>query len=165
MKIMNVFSDEKFRRIEKQPNYYGAVLPLAELFGAEKLGFHLEVIDPGNFSAPYHFHEQEEELFLVIEGEAIVRHNNAFSKVKAGDMFFYPVGPESAHNMYNHTEKQFRFLGLCNISAEYDVCHYPDSGKVSSEEGFKQAGNTVSYFKDEEDPAKYWPEHALRGDV
>lgn len=165
MKIINLFSNENIRRVEKQPNYYGAVLPLAELMGSEKLGFHLEVIDPKNFSAPYHFHEQDEELFLVLEGEAIVRHNNTFTKVKAGDLLFYPVGPESAHNMYNHTDKPFRFLGLSNMSEVYDVCHYPDSGKVSSEEGFKQSGKIVNYYKDEEDPAKYWPEHALRGDI
>lgn len=145
-------------------NYKGGVLELAQKFGAKNLGFHVEVLDPKNFSCPYHYHEQEEELFLVLEGEAIIRRNNEFRKVGPGDIIFYEVGEKTAHNMYNHTDKPFKFLAIANNS-DTDVCHYPDSKKISSPKGFMQNGEIVDYFKDEEDPAKYWPAHALRGEV
>jgi uncharacterized cupin superfamily protein len=165
MHIINLLKAEKLRPCNKQPHYHGFVLDIADEIGAQKLGFHLEVISPKNFSCPYHYHEQEEELFLVLEGEAIVRCNDVFRKVGPGDLIFYHVGPENTHNMYNHTDKPFKFLALSNVSADYDVCHYPDSGKVSSEEGYMQNRVKVNYYKDEEDPAKYWPEHALRGEI
>ncbi len=165
MKIINVFDDANFVRIEKQENYYGAVVRVADLFGAQKLGFHLEIVDPKNFSCPYHYHEQDEELFLAIDGEAIVRCNNKYKKLKQGDLFFFPVGSEFAHNLYNHTDKPFKFIGISNISTEYDVCHYSDSGKKTSENGIMQNGIKVNYYKDEEHPAKYWPDYALRGEV
>ena len=164
MNSLNLFNAQNLRIVDKQPHYTGAVLELAKIFGAKKLGFHFEVIDPGNFSAPYHYHEQEEELFVVLEGEAIVRQAGRFRRVGPGDVIFYPVGPETAHNMYNHTDKPFKFLGISNVT-DLDVCHYPDSKKMSSETGYLQNGQEVPYYTDEEDPAKYWPAHALRGDV
>ncbi len=163
MDIVNLLQIE-LKRVDEPPNYRGAVLKLAEQLGAKKLGFHLEVMDPKNFSAPYHYHEQEEEMFLVLEGEAIVRQNNNFRKVGPGDLIFYEVGPHSAHNMYNHTDKPFKFLAISN-KTDKDICHYPDSKKMSGDWAFLQNGVEVDYFKDEEDPAKYWQAHALRGDL
>lgn len=137
MNILNLLTAKDLRIAAGQKNYTGADLDLAKKFGAEKLGFHLEVI---------------------------VRCNNEFRKVSPGDVIFYRTGPETAHNMYNHTDKPFKFLAISNVSGN-DACQYPDSKKISSPNGFMQNGQVVNYFKDEEDPAKYWPEHALRGDV
>ena len=164
MNILNILN-ENLKIMAGQPNYTGAVLELKEKFGAKKLGFHVEVLDPKNFSCPYHFHEHEEELFYVLDGEAIVRCNGKFRKVGPGDLIFYSVGPDTAHNMYNHTDKPFKFLAISNNDPGNDVCHYPDSKKHTTKYGVMQNGIDVNYFKDEEDPAKYWPENALRGEV
>ena len=165
MNIVNLRNADTPEKFDDQPNYFGSMLGLSKMFGAQKLGFHLEVLDPKNFSCPYHYHEQEEELFVVIEGEAIVRCNGEYRKITAGDLVFYPVGADHVHAMYNHTDKPFRFLALSNVSTERDVCHYPDSGKLTTERGIEQNGEVVPYFMDEEDPAKYWSEQALRGEV
>jgi uncharacterized cupin superfamily protein len=164
MDIINLLKNDSLRRTEGQKNYHGAVLELAQQLGSKKLGFHLEIIDPKNFSCPYHWHTEEEEMFLVLEGEAIVRCNGNFRKVGPGDLIFYETGPQTVHNMYNHTDKPFRFLAISNVS-ENDACFYPDSKKQTSPNGILQNGEIVKYFKDEEDPAKYWPAHALRGEV
>lgn len=137
MNILNLLTAKDLRIAAGQKNYTGADLDLAKKFGAEKLGFHLEVI---------------------------VRCNNEFRKFSPGDVIFYRTGPETAHNMYNHTDKPFKFLAISNVS-DNDACQYPDSKKISSPNGFMQNGQVVNYFKDEEDPAKYRPERALRGDV
>ncbi|MES2801333.1 MAG: cupin domain-containing protein [Bdellovibrionota bacterium] len=162
MHILNIYKEAI--KAAGRLNYKGGVLELSETFGAKNLGFHVETLDPKNFSCPYHYHEKEEELFLVLEGEAIVRKNNEFRKVGPGDIIFYEVGETSAHNMYNHTDKPFKILAISNNS-DTDVCHYPDSKKINSSGVVKQNGEIVDYFKDEEDPAKYWLAHALRGEV
>lgn len=79
-------------------------------------------------------------------------------------MIFYNVGPESVHNMYNHTDKVFKYLAISNNS-DTDACEYPDSKKINKSGVITQNGQVVNYFKDEENPAQYWPEHALRGEV
>lgn len=165
MFLINLLKDQTMKRFDSHPHYEGSVLRLSDQFGARKLGFHLEVMDPKCFSAPYHYHEQEEEMFYVIEGEAIVRTENSYRKVGPGDFFFYPTGSQYAHNMYNHTDRSFKFLAIANTSPEFDVCHYPDSRKRTSEKGVLQDGKVVDYFKDEEDPARYWSKEALKGDV
>ncbi len=162
MHILNIYKESL--KAAGRTNYRGGVLELAETFGAKKLGFHVETLDPKNFSCPYHYHEQEEELFLVLEGEAIVRKNNEFRKVGPGDIIFYEVGKSSAHNMYNFTDKPFKFLAISNNS-DTDICHYPDSKKRNESGKVTQNGVVVDYFHDEEDPAKYWPAHALRGEL
>lgn len=165
MKIRNLLavSDSDMQPFDR-PHFSGSVLDLSKMFGAQKLGFHLEVMNPGQFSAPFHSHEEEEEMFFVIEGEAIVRSEGQFRKVGPGDFIFYPTGQAYAHNMYNHSDKPFKFLALANTSKN-DVCHYPDSRKVYGENGVTQDGKPADYWKDEEEPAKYWPEHVLRGDI
>ncbi len=164
MNIVNLFK-APLKRVDDKPNYRGGVARLSRDFGAKKLGFHIEVIDPGNFSCPYHFHTAEEELFIVLEGEAILRVKDQFYKVGPGDLFFYPTGPEFVHNIYNHTQKPFKFFAISNDEPDTDICFYPDSKKNTSPDGIVQAGVKVDYYKDEEDPAKYWPAHALRGEL
>jgi len=73
-------------------------------------------MNPKTFACPYHYHEKEEELMIVLEGEAIVRKNGEFRKVKAGDLVYYETGPASVHQLYNHTDQPFQFFVLSIVS-------------------------------------------------
>ena len=100
MNVVNLFDSEGFEQKKHNESYSYSMKKLASVFGATKLGFNIEVMDPKTFSCPYHYHTQEEELVLVLEGEATVRCNGEFRKIKAGDLVFYGIGPDSVHNMY-----------------------------------------------------------------
>jgi len=136
---------------------------LSRTMGAKKLGFHLEVMPPGAFSYPYHFHHAQEELFLVMEGRAMLRYNGEFREVGPGDLVFCPRGPKAVHQFHNHTDEDFRFLALSN-DADVEVCEYPDSGKVLATGAGKLflADSAVGYLHGEEDPGAHWPEEHLR---
>jgi uncharacterized cupin superfamily protein len=166
LEIWNLFGKLNMDRVEDAERFTGEVLPLAKLVGAKNLGFHLEIMDPGTFSSPYHWHEKEEELCIVIEGEAILRKNNEFKKVRAGDLIFHGTGPESVHHMFNHTDRPFKFFALSSRFPG-ETCGYPDSNKIydKASKSITQNGRPVDYWKDEEDPRKHWPAHALRGEV
>lgn len=166
MKIMNLFDPNGLMPSNYGPKYNGAEKEMSKEFGTKNLGFHLEVMNPKTFSCPYHYHTEEEELCIVVEGEAVVRHNGEFRKVKAGDVIYYGTGAENAHHIYNHTDKPFKFFALSTNFPE-ESCYYPDSNKKLDRKArlITQNGEKADYFKDEEDPSKYWPEHALRGDV
>lgn len=166
MHIINLFDPTGFKDANYGPKYTGAEKDLGSVFGSINLGFHLEIMNPKTFSCPYHYHTQEEELVLVVEGEAVARCGGEFRKVKAGDLIYYGVGPSSVHHMYNHTDKAFKFFVLSTRFPE-EFCHYPDSKKMLDRKQrlITQNGVKAEYFKDEEDPSIYWPEHALRGDV
>lgn len=57
--IMNIFSAESinFAPWRMSENYSGCSVEMSSVWQAEKLGFHLERLDPGKFSCPYHKHD------------------------------------------------------------------------------------------------------------
>lgn len=136
----------------------------AENMGANKLGFNVSSIAPGEFSAPYHFHHSEEELFLVLEGKAMLRQNNQYREVTKGDLIFFATGPEGAHQFYNHTDQTFKYFALSNCNDPFEVAEYPDSKKVMVRKIKKvfEIDSAVGYFKGEEDPRQFWPKEYLR---
>ena len=78
MNVVNLFDSVGFEKEKHNESYSYSMKKLASVFGATKLGFNIEVMDPKTFSCPYHYHTQEEELVLVLEGEATVRCNGEF---------------------------------------------------------------------------------------
>lgn len=162
MNILNLFDTSGFESSSRSHNskYRGSFKEISETFKAKNLGFHIRIMEAKTFSYPYHWHSGEEELFIVLEGEATVRCNGEFHKVKEGNLIYYGTGPESVHQMYNHTDRPFKFLALSNVDHN-EKCYYPDSKKESSPDGPIQNGVVVDYLKDEEDPSIYWPKDKL----
>jgi uncharacterized cupin superfamily protein len=166
MHILNLNDSTGWTTSNHGESYRWSEKNISDVFGAKNLGFHLEIMAPKTFSCPYHFHTKEEEMMIVIEGEAIVRKNGQFRKVKSGDLVYYETGEQSAHNLYNHTDKPFKYFVLSTKSPD-EICYYPDSKKMLSrlDRKITQNGAVVDYFKDEEDPGKYWPPEVLAGNV
>lgn len=126
----------------------------SKTMGAEKIHFFIRVIPAGKFAIPYHFHHRAEELFLIVEGEATLRQNDCRRVVKAGDLLFFQVGPDGAHQLYNHTDTPVKYLDLTTAS-DGDYCEYPDSGKTSRELKDKR-----DYWRGEEEPSPFWDDIA-----
>jgi uncharacterized cupin superfamily protein len=123
----------------------------------ENLNFDLRLLNPGQFSAPYHFHRFAEELFFVISGSMTLRTPNGFEIVSTGDLIFFEMGESGAHQFYNHTSESCTYLDLRTYIG-YDVCEYPDSGKIllaPSFEIFKKEAQTA-YFEGEKNVLGKW---------
>ena len=123
----------------------------------KNLNFDLRLLNPGQFSAPYHFHRFAEELFFVISGSMTLRTPNGFEIVSTGDLIFFEMGESGAHQFYNHTSEPCTYLDVRTYIG-YDVCEYPDSGKIllaPSFEIFKKESQTT-YFEGKEDVLEKW---------
>ena len=158
--IINLFDPEGFEPGNSREKYKSSYKQISEKMGTKDLGFHIKIMQPKTFSFPYHWHSKEEELAIVLQGEATVRINNQFHSLKPGDLVYFGTGPESAHHIYNHSDQPFKFLALSNQEPE-DMCYYPDSNKQNDRGLITQNGQKVEYFKDEEDPSVYWPKDKL----
>ena len=137
--------------------YEGKSAEVATKLNSIKLGFHIEILSPKKYSCPYHYHDSEEELFYIIEGEATLRQNDSYRRITKGDLIWFGLGEEYSHQFYNHSDEDFKFIALSNKDKS-DIAYYPDSGKVNirrTREIFKQ-NDKVPYITDEEDPSKYW---------
>ena len=161
MKWKNIINLESLKYVPAQAgeHYQHQSAPLASEMGAKKLGFHAEILEPKAFSSPYHFHHSEEELFLVIEGQATLRQANQFRIVKQGDLIFFTNSPEGAHQFYNHTNQPFKFLALSTMDP-LEICEYPDSNKYAVMDNFKvdAAGNASGFVAvaRQADGVDYW---------
>ena len=123
----------------------------------KNLNFDLRQLNPGQLSAPYHFHRYAEELFMVISGSMTLRTPEGFEAVSPGDVIFFGMGEQGAHQFYNHTPEPCIYLDIRTFIG-YDVCEYPDSDKIllaPSYEIFKN-GTRTSYFDGEEDSINKW---------
>lgn len=129
--------------------------PLGQKMASEKLGFHVGVLEPKSFLCPYHSHDSEEELLLILEGEATIRQNDETFIVRKDDLIFYKLNV--THQIYNHTDQPCRVLTVANKDPN-DVCVYPDSGKINFRRHGKifQEGKEVDYFTDEKEPSSFW---------
>ena len=123
----------------------------------ENLNFDLRKLSPGQYSAPYHFHEFAEELFMIISGSATVRTPEGLEIVNTGDLLFFEKGKAGAHQLYNHTSEVCIFLDVRTYLG-YDLCEYPDSNKIliaHSMETYKK-DSASGYFDGEENAREKW---------
>ncbi len=98
--------------------------------GARKLGYNLTELAPGSAQCPFHAHREEEEMFLILEGEGELRFGEQRFKLRRHDVIACPTGgAEVAHQIINTGSTPMRYLSLSTVSST-EVCEYPDSGKI-----------------------------------
>ncbi|MBZ9635214.1 cupin domain-containing protein [Clostridium sp. FP1] len=130
---------------------------LSEIVKSKHLQFDVRSLDPGKYSYPYHFHRNSEEIFVILSGKATLRTPNKFVELNKGDIVFFEIGPEGAHQLYNHTAAPCMFIDI-GTSVGLDVCEYPDSGKINilPYHEIYQSNQKVDYYKGEDKVSEKW---------
>ena len=98
---------------------------LGAVAGSSKLYVNIDSVPPAGFSTKYHSHSQQEEFFLVLEGEGTLRLNDESIPVSKGDFFAKPGGKNIAHTFYNSGTENLVILDVGTVEKE-DTCYYPD---------------------------------------
>jgi uncharacterized cupin superfamily protein len=121
------------------------------------LNFDLRQLNPGQFSAPFHFHRFAEELFMVVSGSMTLRTFDGLEKVETGDMIFCETGESGAHQFYNHGTEPCTYLDIRTFIG-HDVCEYPDSDKIFIAPSYEifEKKSKVEYFKGEQNILGKW---------
>src|SRR5579875_1281049 len=96
--------------------------------GAEKLGYVVGKLRPGDHYCPYHWHTREEELFVVLTGTPTLRTPRGTWTLRPGDMVAFPTDRDGAHRLWNDAGEDALVLMIANVDRG-DVCFYPDSRK------------------------------------
>lgn len=138
---------------------FTAVPRLSKAVDSKNLCFDLRMLNPGQFSFPYHFHRHAEELMMIISGTMTLRTEKGFDIVKKGDIVFFEMGETGAHQFYNHSDEPCTYLDVRTLFG-VDICEYPDSGKLNilpSIEVFEK-DSKVNYYKGEENVLQHWNE-------
>lgn len=131
----------------------------------QNLNFDLRQLNPGQYSAPYHFHRFAEELFMIVSGSATLRTPEGLEVVNSGDVLFFEMGETGAHQLFNHTDEPCVYLDIRTYIG-HDVCEYPDSNKmllVPSFEIYRKEAR-ASYFDGEEQVREKWEQLGYKHD-
>jgi uncharacterized cupin superfamily protein len=162
--MATIFKNEKIE-FKEDPNkidnfrLFTASPRLASVVNSRNLIFDLRLLNPEQFSFPYHFHRNAEELMMVISGSMTMRSPDGFEIVNKGDIVFIEMGETGAHQFYNHTTEPCTYLDIRTLYG-IDVVEYPDSDKINIIPPYEifEKNSKVNYFKGEEDVAKKWKE-------
>ena len=87
-------------------------------------------IPPGKSAYPYHYHHKNEETYYILGGEGILKTPAGERKVTAGELLFFPTGPEGAHKITNSSETEMLTYIDFDVVHDIDIAVYPDSDKI-----------------------------------
>ncbi len=143
-------ADAEWKVWDEPSPYGGATFDPDVLIGAEKLGFRLTRVAPGQASSPVHWHLAEEEMFYVLDGAVTLVGPRGECELVRGDFVSFPTRASGAHKIVNRTEAPCTLLMVAN-NDERDVCFYPDSKKllVEKTEHLVRYHPTLDYYDGE----------------
>jgi uncharacterized cupin superfamily protein len=98
---------------------------LGNALGLTKIGVNLTTLAPGKESSMRHFHTHEDELVFVLEGEVVLRTDEAEQTLTAGMCAGFAAGSRNGHQLVNRSDRPARYLEISNRDPE-DSAEYPD---------------------------------------
>ena len=143
-------------RLLREPCYDSLSARLARGTAAQKLGASFDVLAPGKRGCPYHLHHAQEEMFVILAGNATFRVAGEMLAVKTGDVIFVPAGPDYPHQIINTSNAPLKYLSISTRETP-EVCEYPDSGKylataahgAAAFDAVQRADQSVDYWDGE----------------
>lgn len=100
-------------------------LRLGEAAGLTRFGANLVTLDPGARSSLRHWHAQEDEFVMVIEGEVLLLQDAGERPMRPGDCAAWRAGDTDGHCLVNRTDRPARFL-VVGSKPRHDVVTYSD---------------------------------------
>ena len=97
---------------------------LAPASGLEDFGVSHVVLEPGGISSQRHWHEEEDEFVVMLEGEAMLIENGGETIMRPGDCAAFPKGVADGHHLVNRSDTHCTFIAIGKPTA--GDCHYPD---------------------------------------
>ena len=101
--------------------HYRRIAPAA---GLQDFGVSHVSLEPGGISSQRHWHEGEDELVIMLKGEAVLVEEGGETSMRAGDIAAFPKGVPNGHHLVNRSGAPCVFVAVGRVAAT--DCHYPD---------------------------------------
>ena len=104
---------------------------LGRMLGLTQFGVNHVTLEPGAYSALRHWHEQEDELVFVLEGELVLIDDHGEHTLVSGMYAAFPAGEPNAHHLCNRSSSPARVLAIGTRHRGAESIHYPDDNLTS----------------------------------
>lgn len=97
---------------------------LGDAVGLTQFGVNLTRLPPSSGTALLHWHENEDELVYILEGEAILIEDDGETVLKPGDAAGFKAGIATGHCIENRSDHEVVLLEI-GTRAPTERGHYP----------------------------------------
>lgn len=115
---------------------------LAPVAGLTMMGASHVVLKPGAFSSQRHWHRGQDELVVMLSGEAVLIEDAGETIVRPGDVLAWAAGVEDGHRLHNRGEEDCTFVAISAGAREGDSGEYPDIDMVFDAQGYARKDGT-----------------------
>jgi uncharacterized cupin superfamily protein len=114
---------------------------LARAAGLTQFGVNVCTLKPGAASSQRHWHENEDELVFVLEGEVTLCEDDGEIVLKPGDAAAWKAGVANGHRLVNRSNRDAVIMEI-GTRASAERAHYSEVDLV-----FERDGKGVRYSK------------------
>ena len=124
---------------EVRGRWYRRLAPVA---GLTRMGASHVTLKPGAWSSQRHWHSEEDELLVMLLGEAVLVEDEGETVIRPGDVVAWAAGVENGHHLQNRTNADCVFVAISAGSKDKDSGEYPDIDMVFDAEGYARKDGT-----------------------
>ncbi len=108
---------------------------VGEAGGLTQFGANIVTLPPGALSSLRHWHEQQDEILIVLSGNLTLVDDFGETPLTAGDVCTFPAGEANGHQIINRSETDGSFF-VVGTHTETETAWYSDIDmKVSAHNG------------------------------
>ena len=110
--------------------------------GLTDLGAAHVVLKPGAWSSQRHWHAEEDELVVILSGEAVLVEDDGETVLRAGDVAAWPKGARNGHCLQNRSDAECVLIAVSAGDSASDWGEYPDIDLKFAPEGYLHKDGT-----------------------
>jgi uncharacterized cupin superfamily protein len=103
---------------------------LGNAAGLDQFGVNLTTLKPGAASALRHWHQNEDELVYVLEGEVVLIEDEGETVLRSGDAAGFKANAPNGHHLVNRSSRDAVYLEI-GTRAKNERAEYPDLDLVA----------------------------------
>jgi uncharacterized cupin superfamily protein len=103
---------------------------LGNAAGLDQFGVNLTTLKPGASSSLRHWHEKEDELIYMLEGEVVLIEDGGDTVLRAGDAAGFKANSRDGHHLVNRTTHDAVYLEI-GTRSRHERVEYPDADLIA----------------------------------
>ena len=92
-----------------QGRWWKRIAPAA---GLTEMGASHVTLDPGAWSSQRHWHDDEDELVVMLSGRAVLIENDGEQELGPGEVAAWPKGSRNGHHLINRAREPCTFVAI-----------------------------------------------------